>query len=191
VIPGSVVSGLVWGILPAHWSAQRMLGQYQSLSTFFPHPSSPYPSRIFSPMWLKRLWKASAAHLPSGGMKDVPFPFVNPLNCTLRSVLSSLHKSELGKKTMLQRTGGNTRNKCNMGDYDMEKKSLTNLFYFNTCRLIHRCNEVARWPHGCRRQCSEVAVPALVGTNPTEGGGFFRRKETPPGHGCVCMSSRG
>jgi hypothetical protein len=52
-------------------------------------------------------------------------------------------------------------------------------------------NEVARWPHGCRRQCSEVAVPALVGSNPTEGGGFFRRKETPPGHGCVCMSSRG
>jgi hypothetical protein len=45
--------------------------------------------------------------------------------------------------------------------------------------------EVARWPHGCRRQCSEVAVPALVGSNPTEGGGFFRRKEsdtlpTPP-----------
>jgi hypothetical protein len=51
--------------------------------------------------------------------------------------------------------------------------------------------KVARWPHGCRRQCSEVAVPALVGSNPTEGGGFFRRKETPPGHGCVCMSSRG
>jgi hypothetical protein len=49
----------------------------------------------------------------------------------------------------------------------------------------------ARWPHGYRRQCSEVAVPALVGSNPTEGGGFFRRKETPPGHGCVCMSSRG
>jgi hypothetical protein len=48
-----------------------------------------------------------------------------------------------------------------------------------------------KWPHGCRRQCSEVAVPALVGSNPTEGGGFFRRKETPPGHGCVCMSSRG
>jgi hypothetical protein len=51
--------------------------------------------------------------------------------------------------------------------------------------------EVARWPHGCRRQCSEVAVPALVGSNPTEGGGFFRRKEPPPGHGCVCMSIRG
>jgi hypothetical protein len=45
---------------------------------------------------------------------------------------------------------------------------------------------VAAW--GCRRQCSEVAVPALVGSNPTEGGGFFRRKETPPGHGCgVCL----
>jgi hypothetical protein len=46
---------------------------------------------------------------------------------------------------------------------------------------------VARWPHGCRRQCSEVAVPALVGSNLTEGGGFFPRKEPPPGHGCVCM----
>jgi hypothetical protein len=116
-------------------------------TTFFPHPSSPYPSRIFSLMWLKRVWKASAAHLLSGGMKDVPFPFVNALNCAFRPFLSSLskkrlrlHKSELGKKTMLQRTGGNTRNKCKMGDYDMEKKNLTNLFYFNTCRLIHRCN---------------------------------------------------
>jgi hypothetical protein len=59
----------------------------------------------------------------------------------------------------------------------------------NEC--YNRVTEVARWPHGCRRQCSEVAVPALVGSNPTEGGGFFRRKETPPGHGCVCMSSRG
>jgi hypothetical protein len=28
-----------------------------------------------------------------------------------------------------------------------------------------------------------------VGSNPTERGGFFRRKEPPPGHGCVCMSS--
>jgi transposase-like protein len=27
----------------------------------------------------------------------------------------------------------------------------------------------------------------LVGSNPTEGGGFFQRKEPPPGHGCVCM----
>jgi hypothetical protein len=51
--------------------------------------------------------------------------------------------------------------------------------------------KLARWPHGCRRQCSEVAVSALVGSNPTEGGGFFRRKETPPGHGCVSMSIRG
>jgi hypothetical protein len=47
-------------------------------------------------------------------------------------------------------------------------------------------NKVARWPHGCRRKYSEVAVPILVGSNPTEGGGFFQRKETPPGHGCVC-----
>jgi hypothetical protein len=51
--------------------------------------------------------------------------------------------------------------------------------------------KVARWPHGCRRKYSEVAVPMLVGSNPTEGGGFFQRKETPPGHGCVCMSPRG
>jgi hypothetical protein len=50
---------------------------------------------------------------------------------------------------------------------------------------------VARWPHCCRRQCSEVAVPALVSSNLTEGGGFFPRKEPPPGHGCVCMSFRG
>jgi hypothetical protein len=64
---------------------------------------------------------------------------------------------------------------------------------FNTSVTIikYSSKKVARWPHGCRRQCSEVAVPALVGSNPTEGGGFFRRKETPPGHGCVCMSSRG
>jgi hypothetical protein len=48
----------------------------------------------------------------------------------------------------------------------------------------------AQWPHGCRRQCSEVAVPALVGSNLTEGGRFFPRKEPPPGHGCVCMSFR-
>jgi hypothetical protein len=51
--------------------------------------------------------------------------------------------------------------------------------------------KVARWPHGCRRKYSEVAVPMLVGSNPTEGGGFFQRKEPPPGHGCVCMSPRG
>jgi hypothetical protein len=42
--------------------------------------------------------------------------------------------------------------------------------------------QVARWPHGCRRQCSEVAVPAIVGSNLTEGGRFFPRKEPPPGH---------
>jgi hypothetical protein len=71
--------------------------------------------------------------------------------------------------------------KCTLG--------LTNFEVYNSIPNIQ--DEVARWPHGCRRQCSEVAVPALVGSNPTEGGGFFRRKETPPGHGCVCMSSRG
>jgi hypothetical protein len=70
------------------------------------------------------------------------------------------------------------------------------VFYFSLHFLKHavQCSKqlkVARWPHGCRRQCSEVAVPALVGSNPTEGGEFFRRKETPQGHGCVCMSSRG
>jgi hypothetical protein len=36
-----------------------------------------------------------------------------------------------------------------------------------------------------------VAVPALVGSNLTEGGGFFPGKEPPPGHGCVCMSPQG
>jgi hypothetical protein len=58
------------------------------------------------------------------------------------------------------------------------------------CGLRKHGRKVARWPHGCRRQCSEVTVPALVGSNPTEGGGFFRRNEPPPGHGCVCMSIR-
>jgi hypothetical protein len=41
--------------------------------------------------------------------------------------------------------------------------------------------KVARWPHGCRRQCSEVAVPALVGSNLTEGGGFFSKEGTSAG----------
>jgi hypothetical protein len=71
------------------------------------------------------------------------------------------------------------------------------------CRILTECwremkktrrrrrDRVARWPHGCRRKYSEVAVPMLVGSNPTEGGGFFQRKEPPPGHGCVCMSIRG
>jgi hypothetical protein len=31
----------------------------------------------------------------------------------------------------------------------------------------------------------EVAVPALVSSNLTEKGGFFPRREPPPGHGCV------
>jgi hypothetical protein len=41
--------------------------------------------------------------------------------------------------------------------------------------------KVIRWPHGCRRQCSEVAVPALVGSNLTEGGGFFSKEGTSAG----------
>jgi hypothetical protein len=49
---------------------------------------------------------------------------------------------------------------------------------------------VDRWPQGCRRQYFEIAVPALVSSNLTEGGGFFSRKEPRPGHGCVCMSFR-
>jgi hypothetical protein len=50
-----------------------------SSTTFLLHPSSPYPSRIFPSVWLKRLWKASAARPPSGGMEDASFflPFVN------------------------------------------------------------------------------------------------------------------
>jgi hypothetical protein len=51
--------------------------------------------------------------------------------------------------------------------------------------------EVARWPHGCRRQCSEVAVPALVGsnpTNPTKGEDFFEgRKFRRAMDVCVCV----
>jgi hypothetical protein len=45
---------------------------------------------------------------------------------------------------------------------------------------------VARWPHGCRRQCSEVAVPALVGSNLTEGGEFFSKEGTSAGP-WMCM----
>jgi hypothetical protein len=60
-----------------------------------------------------------------------------------------------------------------------------------TNAVINNTNcKVARWPHGCRRQSSEVALPAVVSSNLTEGGGFFSRKEPPPGHGCVCMSFR-
>jgi hypothetical protein len=76
--------------------------------------------------------------------------------------------------------------------------SLRPLILITPCiipRLLWTCLRisypVARWPHGCRRKYSEVAVPMLVGSNPTEGGGFFQRKEPPPGHGCVCMSIRG
>jgi hypothetical protein len=69
-------------------------------------------------------------------------------------------------------------------DYLKLKQKLFNL-------ILILFNLVARWPHGCRRQCSEVAVPALVGSNLTEGGGIFSRKKPPPGHGCVCMSFRG
>jgi hypothetical protein len=52
-----------------------------------------------------------------------------------------------------------------------------------------RFDPVARWPHGCRRKYSEVAVPMLVSSNLTEGGGFFPRKKPPPGHGCVYAPS--
>jgi hypothetical protein len=37
----------------------------------------------------------------------------------------------------------------------------------------------------------EVAVPMLVSSNLTGGGGFFPREKPPPGHGCVRMSPRG
>jgi hypothetical protein len=52
---------------------RRMLGQYLSVLTIFlPHPSSPYLSPIFPSVWLKTLWKASAAPASlRGGMKDV------------------------------------------------------------------------------------------------------------------------
>jgi hypothetical protein len=49
--------------------------------------------------------------------------------------------------------------------------------------------EVARWPHGCRRQCSEVAVAALVGSDLTEGGGFFQGRNLRRAMDvCVCLS---
>jgi hypothetical protein len=47
---------------------------------------------------------------------------------------------------------------------------------------LKKGSSVAAW-----LSCSEAAVPALVGLNLTEGGGFFPRKEPPPGHGCVCV----
>jgi hypothetical protein len=43
-------------------------------TTFLLHPCSPYPSRIFPSVWLKRLWKASAARPLLGEMKTVSFP---------------------------------------------------------------------------------------------------------------------
>jgi hypothetical protein len=43
-------------------------------TTFLPHPCSPCPSRIFRSVWLKRLWKASAARPLLGEMKNVSFP---------------------------------------------------------------------------------------------------------------------
>jgi hypothetical protein len=53
-----------------------MLGQYLPLSTYH-LPSAPIltaPIQNFPSVWLKRLWKSSAAGSPSGGMKDVFFP---------------------------------------------------------------------------------------------------------------------
>ncbi|KAJ3620729.1 hypothetical protein MTP99_004654 [Tenebrio molitor] len=44
---------------------------------------------------------------------------------------------------------------------------------------------VARWPHGCRRKYSEVAVPMLVGSNPTERGEFFSKEGAMDV--CVCL----
>ncbi|KAH0808475.1 hypothetical protein GEV33_014316 [Tenebrio molitor] len=41
-------------------------------TTFLPHPPTPYPPRIFPSMWLKRLWKASAAP---------PSPFIHLQIC--------------------------------------------------------------------------------------------------------------
>jgi hypothetical protein len=81
-----------------------------------------------------------------------------------------------------------------MHDLIEKKKKQINIINWYTMKneltLIYNLS-AARWPHGCRRKYSEVAVPMLVGSNPTEGGGFFQRKEPPPGHGCVCMSPRG
>jgi hypothetical protein len=48
------------------------------------------------------------------------------------------------------------------------------------CTIIFK-KKVARWPHGCRRKYSEVAVPMLVGSNPTEGGRIFSKEGTSAG----------
>jgi hypothetical protein len=53
------------------------------------------------------------------------------------------------------------------------------------CRIIlisvTVINMVARWPHGCRRQCSEVAVPALVGFESHRRGRIFSNERTSAG----------
>jgi hypothetical protein len=49
-----------------------MLGQYQPLSTY--HLPSALILTVPIPNIPVRLWKASAARPPSGGMKDVSFP---------------------------------------------------------------------------------------------------------------------
>jgi hypothetical protein len=47
---------------------------------------------------------------------------------------------------------------------------------------------VARWPHGYRRNYSEVAVPMLVSSNPTEGGDFFQERNLRRAMDvCVCL----
>ncbi|KAH0817963.1 hypothetical protein GEV33_004828 [Tenebrio molitor] len=57
------------------------------------------------------------------------------------------------------------------------------------CQRCRRIRSLARWPHGCRRQCSEVAVPALVGSNPTEGGGFFQGRNLRRAMDvCICLA---
>jgi hypothetical protein len=48
---------------------------------------------------------------------------------------------------------------------------------------------VARWPHGCRRKYSEVAVPMLVGSIPPKGEDFFKGRNLRPAMDvCVCLS---
>jgi hypothetical protein len=62
----------------------------------------------------------------------------------------------------------------------IEKERVWGSYYKNEAFLLFR-SEVARWPRGCRRQCSEVAVPALVGSNLTERGRIFSKEGTSAG----------
>jgi hypothetical protein len=66
-------------VFPTPSQIRRMLGQYQPLSTY--HLPSALILTVPIPNIPVRLWKASAARPPSGGMKDVSFPVIWTVNC--------------------------------------------------------------------------------------------------------------